>query len=58
MKVKAYSIDRKKSWQIVCHGKIISKHIDFYNAQLAVERHFNASKIDNSYEILPIKKGI
>ena len=53
---KAHSIDRTKSWKVVCYGKIISKHIDFYNAQSAVERHLKNDKIDNSYEILPIGK--
>ncbi|MCK4384691.1 MAG: hypothetical protein KAW52_00365 [candidate division Zixibacteria bacterium] len=54
MTVKSYFIGRTKSWQIVCKGKIISKHISFYLAQIAVERHFKSGKIDNSYKIEPI----
>jgi len=56
MRVKSYSINREKLWKVVCYGKIISKHIDFYNAQSAVERYLKNDKIDNSYEILPIKQ--
>jgi len=44
-----------KTWKIICKGKTISKHLDFYHAQEGVERHLKSGKIDNTYEIVPIK---
>lgn len=45
----SYTIDRSKKIAVICHGKTISKHVDFYNAQDVVERPFRTGKIDNSY---------
>ena len=45
-------IDRTKTHCVFYNGNIISWHIDFYNAQTAVERHLNNGKIHNGYEIL------
>lgn len=55
-KISSYTIDRSKKFAIVDKGKIISKHVDFYNAQKAVERHLRDRKISNNYEIVSIKK--
>ena len=46
----------KKTWAILDKGKIISYHIDFYNAQLAVIRKQEQRKISNDYEIIPISQ--
>ena len=56
MKVRYICKDRKKTWQVKCKGKIISKHIDFWHAQEAIPRLFKKGKIDNSYTIEPIKE--
>jgi len=44
-------IDRRKKHAVIWNRKIISKHINFYHAQSAVDRHFKNNKIDNSYRI-------
>ena len=49
------TVDRSKKFAIIDNGKIISKHVDFYNAQLAVERHFRDRKISNKYKIVSLK---
>jgi len=51
LKTYSYTIDRTKKFQIVYRDKIISKHVDFYLAQLAVEKHLKSGKIGNEYEI-------
>lgn len=53
-KLRAKTIDRSKKWAVIDKGKIISKHIDFYNAQLAVERHLRDRKISNKYKLVPL----
>jgi len=55
-KMWSYTTDRSKKFAIVDKGKIISKHVDFYNAQKAVERHLRDRKISNNYEIVSIEK--
>lgn len=45
---------RTKTFQVVCHGKAISKHIDFYHAQDFIPTLFQEGRIDNSYTIEPI----
>ena len=54
--ISSYTIDRSKKFAIIDKDKIISKHVDFYNAQKAVERHLRDRKISNNYEIVSIKK--
>jgi len=44
-----------KTHKVICHGKTISRHMDFYHAQEAITEHFRTRKIDNSYEIIPIE---
>jgi len=56
VKSRAYTIDRSKKFVIIDKGKIISKHVDFYNAQKAVERHLRNRKLSNNYEIVSISK--
>ena len=56
--MKSYEIDRQKKFMVVDKGqkrRIVSKHISFYLAQCAVERHLKNGRITNNYEILPIK---
>jgi len=55
LKTKYIYEDRQKKWQVVCDGKVISKHIDFYHAQEYIPKLFRAGRINNGYEILPIK---
>ena len=55
-KSRAYTIDRSKKFAVIDKGKIISKHVDFYNAQTAVERHLRNRKLSNNYEIVAISK--
>ena len=54
--VRSYTIDRSKKFAIVDKGKVISKHVDFYNAQKAVEKHFKNRKITNDYKIVPLSE--
>jgi len=54
--IKSYNTDKRKTWHIVCHGKEISKHESLWHAQNYILKLFRENKIDNSYEILPIKK--
>ena len=49
--MRSYEIDRTKKWQIICEGKIVSKHVSFYLAQIAATRHLKSGKINNSYKI-------
>lgn len=51
------SITLKKEWQVVCNGKVISKHISFYHAQENIPKLYKENRIDNSYEIEKIKGG-
>ncbi len=53
--MKRYETNRQKKFMVVDKKRIISKHISFYLAQCAVERHLKNGKITNNYEILPIK---
>lgn len=46
---------RTKTWQVVCHGKVISKHIDFWHAQEYIPTLYKEGRIDNSYLIKPIR---
>ena len=55
LKTKYIYADRRKKWQVVCNGKIISKHIEFIHAQNNITKLFEAGRINNGYEILPIK---
>jgi len=50
----SYTINRKKKFAIIDKGKVISKHVDFWNAQEAVGRHFRSGKIGNSYQIVHV----
>ena len=52
--IKYICTDRRKTWQITCKGKIISKHLDFWHAQDAILRLYKQGRIDNSYKIEPI----
>jgi len=52
--VRCYTIDRSKKFAVIDKGTIISKHVDFYLAQKAVERHLKDRKISNDYEIVSI----
>jgi hypothetical protein len=51
---RSYSADRNKKFVVMDEGKIISKHVDFYNAQLAVDRHLKNGKISNFYKIISL----
>lgn len=53
---KSYTTERTLKFAIVDQGKIISKHIDFYNSQCTVERHLRNNKISNNYEIKPLRE--
>jgi len=55
-KIKSYTIDRTKKFAIVDKGKIISKHVDFYNAQTSSERHLKNRKITNNYKIISMRE--
>lgn len=57
MKVKYIYTDRRKKWQVICNGKIISKHIEFIHAQEYIPKLFSQGRINNDYEIQPIKRG-
>lgn len=57
MKVKYIYPDKRKEWQIICNGKIISKHMDFYHAQEYIPKLFRQGRINNNYEIQPIRRG-
>jgi len=45
--------DRKKTWAIVCDGKVISKHISFIHAQEHITKLFREKRINNNYKIMP-----
>jgi len=51
---RSYTIDRRKKFAVVDKGKIVSKHVDFYLAQMAVERHLRNRKISNNYRIVAL----
>lgn len=51
---KSYTIDRSKKFAVIDKGKIISKHVDFFLAQSAVERHLKNDKITNDYDIVSL----
>lgn len=55
-KPKATIIGNQKRWAIVDKDKIVSKHKDFYLAQMAVDQHFKNKKITNNYEIVSISE--
>jgi len=46
------------NWEIICKGKVISKHIDLHNAERAVKRHLKNKKIDNTYSIKQITRKL
>ena len=54
---KVYDVDRHKKFMVICDNKIISKHVSFYLAQCAVERHLKNGRINNNYEIQLVKRG-
>jgi len=54
--MRSYTIDRRKKFAVIDKGKIISKHVDFYNAQKAVERHLRNRKISNNYKIVSLQE--
>jgi len=60
MRVKSYTIDRTKKWQVRRGEKVISKHIDFYLAQTEVEkqvkRDFWDGAVNSNYKIEPIRE--
>ncbi|MEK6883226.1 MAG: hypothetical protein AABY22_26605 [Nanoarchaeota archaeon] len=54
---RSYTIDRSKKF-IVWDAErgVVSRHVDFYLAQKAVERHLAKGKISNNYKIIPISE--
>jgi len=56
-KAKYINTDFKKTWQVVCYGKVISKHIDFYHAQNYIPILYKQGRIDNTYTIKPINEA-
>lgn len=55
-KVRYITTNRHKTWRVTCLGVTISEHIDFWHAQQAIPRLYAQKKIDNTYNIEPIRE--